>query len=94
MSGPSRRQVVILNQLGLHMRAATKFAQLARQFQSEVRVKREGREVNGKSALDLLTLAAGCGSRLELEASGIDSDEMLASLYVLMEASFYEVDDI
>ena len=66
----SRRQVEITNGLGLHLRAASRLVQLAQQFQSEVRVLCEGRTANGKSILDLLTLAAQRGSRLESRPAG------------------------
>ena len=70
----ARRQVEITNRLGLHLRAADQFVRLARRFQSEIRVHHQGNECNGKSILDLTTLAAECGTRLDLEACGPDAD--------------------
>jgi phosphocarrier protein len=90
MTTPSRRQVEIVNALGLHLRAADRFVRLARRFQAEIRVHFEGESVNGKSIMDLLSLAAACGSRLDLEASGPDADEALAELGALIEARFHE----
>src|SRR5206468_12537356 len=61
-----RRQVEITNAYGLHLRPADKFVTLANQFRAEVRVHYKGKEYNGKSILELTTLAAECGTKLEL----------------------------
>ena len=66
----ARRQVEVTNSLGLHMRPANKFVELALQFQAEIRVHYNGNEYNGKSILELTSLAAECGTLLELEAAG------------------------
>ena len=66
----ARRQVEITNSLGLHLRPADKFVKLAVAYQSDIRVHYNGNQFNGKSILDLTTLAAECGTRLELEARG------------------------
>ena len=88
-----RRQVEIINPLGLHMRPADKFVKLALQFQSEVRVIHNGNAINGKSILDLTSLAAECGTRLDLEARGADADRAIAALAALVEARFHETDE-
>ena len=75
-----RRDADITNALGLHMRPADKFVRVAQQFRAEIRVRYAGKEANGKSLLDLMTLAAGCGSRLSLEARGEDATAALAAL--------------
>jgi phosphocarrier protein HPr len=85
-----RRQIELVNALGLHLRAAHQFARLAQRFQAEVRVHLDGKSVNGKSILEMMTLAAGCGSRLDLEASGLDADDALVALSGLVEARFHE----
>jgi phosphocarrier protein HPr len=85
-----RRQVEITNSLGLHLRPADKFVKLALQFQAEVRVYFNGNQFNGKSILDLTTLAAECGTRLELEARGPDAAEAVEALAGLVSAQFYE----
>jgi phosphocarrier protein HPr len=90
------RRVRILNFLGLHLRAADKFARLAQRFQAELLVARDdggGKEVDGKTILDLMTLAAGCGVRLELRASGPDAEATVDALSELIEARFHEADD-
>lgn len=89
----ARRPVEITNGLGLHMRPADKFVKLALRFQSEVRVHHNGAEFNGKSILDLTSLAAECGTRLELEARGPDAEAALDALAALVLARFYENDE-
>jgi phosphocarrier protein HPr len=88
----ARRQVEILNTYGLHLRPADKFVRLAHQFQSEIRIYHRGTEFNGKSILDLTTLAAECGTRLEIEARGPDAGEAVAALVELVLARFHEDD--
>ncbi len=93
MTQVARRQVEILNALGLHLRPADKFVRLAHQFQSEVRVIHEGRSFNGKSILDLTSLAAECGTQLDLEAQGPDAEAALEALAGLVSARFHEDDE-
>src|SRR4051794_3941551 len=88
----ARRQVEITNSLGLHMRPADKFVKLALKYQSEVRVHYNGNEFNGKSILDLTSLAAERGTQLELEARGPDAVEAVEALAALVLAQFYEND--
>ena len=88
-----RRPVVILNALGLHLRPAGLFVGLAKRFSAEIRVHRDGLCVDGKSLLDLAMLAAGCGTRLELEARGPDAEAALAALAALVAAGFHEGDE-
>lgn len=89
----ARRQVEITNAMGLHLRPANKFVLLAARFQSEVRVHAEGLAVNGKSILDLATLAAEHGTRLDIEAVGPDAEAAVAALAELVEAGFHEDDE-
>jgi cysteine desulfurase / selenocysteine lyase len=85
-----RRPVEILNSLGLHMRPAAKFVELAVKYRSELRVFHDGNEFNGKSILDLTSVAAECGSRLELEGRGPDAEEAVEALAALIAARFHE----
>jgi phosphotransferase system HPr (HPr) family protein len=79
--GPLRRTVTINNPNGLHMRPSAAFASLAWNFQSDVIVRRhDGYAVNGKSPLDIMTLAAEPGSELVLEVEGPDAAEALEAL--------------
>jgi phosphocarrier protein len=89
----ARREVEITNSLGLHLRPADKFVRLAHQFQSDIHVLCKGRVINGKSILDLTTLAAECGTRLELEARGPDALEAIDALADLVLARFHEAED-
>jgi phosphocarrier protein HPr len=88
-----RRQVEITNPLGLHMRPADKFVKVALQFQAEIRVIHNGNAINGKSILDLTSLAAECGTRLELEARGPDAERAIEALAELVLARFHETDE-
>jgi len=80
----------ILNSLGLHARAAAKFVHTAGAFQSHIRVARGDREVDGKSIMGLLLLAAGRGSAIRITADGPDEHEALAALCALIERGFDE----
>lgn len=89
----ARRRVQIVNAHGLHMRPATKFVQLANSFQSEVWVHFQGTKANGKSILDMTSLAAECGTTLELEARGPDAEAALSALADLVAAGFHMTDE-
>ena len=85
----------IRNRAGLHARAAVKFVQLAARFKSEVRVEKEGTQVNGKSIMGLLTLVAALGVSITIEAEGPDATDAVNALVALVENGFGEgvVDD-
>src|SRR5688572_8677009 len=85
-----RQTVKIRNKLGLHARAAVKFVQLAAQFQSEITVRKDGQDANGKSIMGLLTLVAAFGMEIELEVSGADADKAMAALVALVDRGFDE----
>jgi phosphocarrier protein HPr len=89
----AHRQVEITNGLGLHVRPAMKFVELASRFQSEVRVRHNDNEFNGKSLLELTMMAAECGTRLEVEARGPDAAVAVEALAELVSARFYEDED-
>jgi phosphocarrier protein len=84
-------EVTIVNQLGLHMRAAAKFAKLATRFRSQIVLGREGMLVDGKSIVGLLTLAASQGTRLMLHVDGDDEDAALTALKDLINGKFEEI---
>ncbi len=86
----ARRQVEITNEYGLHLGPAAKFVKLASQFQSEIRVQHNGKEINGKSILDLTLLAAERGTRLDLEANGPDAMAAIDALAKLVLSQFRE----
>ncbi len=84
-----RRSVTIANPQGLHMRPLQAFVETAGRFQSNVYVTREGGErVNGKSLLNLLTMAAEEGTVIHLEVSGPDCHDALASLMEVLQRTY------
>lgn len=85
-----RREVTIINKLGLHARAASKFVTLASRFQSDIRLARGSREVNGKSILGVMMLAAGRGTVLEIVAEGADEEYAIRALEELIGMRFGE----
>ena len=82
--------LTIVNQLGLHMRAAGKFAKLAGRFRARINLLRDGVSVDGKSIVGILTLAAAHGSVLTLRADGEDEDEAVKALTELVVGMFGE----
>jgi phosphotransferase system HPr (HPr) family protein len=76
----SRRRVIIVDRFGLHLRAATRLVGLAQSFRSEIAVICRGIRANGRSTLDLMSLAAGCGEVIDIEAVGSDAREAVAAL--------------
>ncbi|MBI3494036.1 MAG: HPr family phosphocarrier protein [Acidobacteria bacterium] len=84
------RAVTVVNQLGMHARAAAKFVHLATRFEARVRVARDGREMDGKSIMGILLLAAARGSTITIIADGADEREALSALVALVESGFGE----
>ena len=84
------QKVVIRNKLGMHARASAKFVSLASGFKSEITLKRNGQQVNGKSILVIRLLAAAKGSELELCAKGQDEAKAVATLADLIADRFGE----
>jgi phosphocarrier protein HPr len=84
------RSVSVVNQLGMHARAAAKFVHLAARFQAHVTVARESREMDGKSIMGLLLLAAARGSVVTISADGADEREAVDALSELVASGFGE----
>jgi phosphocarrier protein len=84
------RSVTVVNQLGMHARAAAKFVHLATRFESHVRVGREARVMDGKSIMGILLLAAARGSVIDISAEGIDERAAVDALAALVESGFGE----
>jgi len=82
--------LTIANDLGLHARAATMFVQVASKYEAEVTVMKDGREVNGKSIMGILTLVASKGSKLHLRVEGHDAGDVIAELVELVDGKFGE----
>ena len=83
--------VVVTNPLGLHARAAARFVHTASAFQSSIRVGRDGREMDGKSIMGILLLAAARGSVITIGASGADEERAVETLCRLVESGFEEI---
>ncbi len=86
------RPLRIVNQRGLHARAAAKFVALAERFGASVDVLKDGQSVSARSIMGLMLLGAGPGSEIELRAEGWDAREALEALAALVEAGFGETD--
>ena len=86
----AERSVQILNKNGLHARPAAEIVKVSVKFQSEVTLVRDGMEVNGKSIMGVMMLAAECGATLVLRAEGSDADEALDALAALILNKFGE----
>jgi phosphocarrier protein len=84
--------VVVQNESGIHFRAASCFVQLASQYRADVRIGRDGQIVDGKSVLEVATLAAECGATLDLEAVGSDAAEVIGELAKLLQSGFGEME--
>jgi phosphocarrier protein HPr len=84
------RSVPVVNQLGMHARAAAKFVHLATRFQSHITVARDTREMDGKSIMGLLLLAASRGSTITISADGGDERQAVDDLCALVASGFGE----
>ena len=83
-------EIQIVNKLGLHARASAKLSQLAAQFPCEILLSRNGREINAKSIMGVMMLAAGIGSSVTLETVGDQADEAMQALTALINNRFGE----
>ena len=86
----SSQQVIVKNKLGIHARPAAQFVKTASQFQCDIRVEKDEEEVDGKSIMGLMMLAAGYESALTITTDGSDEAEALESLISLVECNFEE----
>ncbi|HEX9307417.1 MAG TPA: HPr family phosphocarrier protein [Anaeromyxobacter sp.] len=86
----TERRFVIVNTLGLHARAAAQLVQIANRFRAEIHVEKDGMQVNGKSIMGVLTLAAAKGSSITLSADGEDADNAMIALAKVIENGFGE----
>ena len=86
------QQIQIINKLGLHARASSKFTQLAGRYTSEIGISRNGRRVNAKSIMGVMMLAAAKGSTVELDITGDDEQEAMEALVALINNRFDEAE--
>src|SRR5690348_3324580 len=84
------KDVPVINRLGLHARPAAMFVRIASRYRSEIWVSKEGEEVNGKSIMGLMMLAAGQGSKLRIRCEGPDAEKAIQELEELVNARFNE----
>ena len=82
--------VTVVNPLGMHARAAARFVHLATRFQSRIRVARDAREMDGKSIMGVMMLAAECGASILLRADGPDEEAALDALAAVIADGFGE----
>lgn len=85
-----KEELTIKNRLGLHARAAARLVQTASRFRAEVLIERDGLEVNGKSIMGLLMLAAPIGSQIRVQTKGEDAESALAAVRQLIDDKFGE----
>jgi phosphocarrier protein len=83
-------EIEIINKLGLHARASAKLSQLAAQYPCEILLSRNGRQINAKSIMGVMMLAAGMGSKVTLETVGDRADEAMTALTELINNRFGE----
>ena len=84
------REFDVLNRLGLHARAAAQLVRLANGFASEIHVLKDGMEVNGKSIMGVLMLAAPKDTKILIRATGLDAEEAVAAIGELIARKFGE----
>ena len=86
------KELEIINKLGLHARASSKFTRLAGQFKSDIWISRNNRRVNAKSIMGVMVLAAGKGSSVRIEVSGEDETAALSAREALINNRFDEAE--
>ena len=84
------KEITIINRLGLHARPAAMFVRIASRYRSEIWVAKEGEQINGKSIMGLMMLAAGQGSKLLIRCEGPDADRAMQELEELINKRFNE----
>jgi phosphocarrier protein HPr len=84
------KELTVINKLGIHARPAAMFVKTANRFGCEIFVEKDGEQVNGKSIMGLMMLAAGPGSRLTVHATGPDAHQAVAELESLVKRKFGE----
>lgn len=88
--GMTTRSVTVVNQLGVHARAAAKFVHVASRFDARIRIAKDGRDMDGKSILGILLLAAARGTTVTITADGRDEQDAIDALSALIESGFGE----
>lgn len=86
----AKKEFTILNKLGIHARPAAQFVKMANRFEANVFVEKDGEEVDGKSIMGLMMLAAGHGSVISVSSDGPDEDAAIEALGELIARKFEE----
>lgn len=84
------QEFTITNKLGIHARPAAQFVKTANKFDAEITVEKDGEEIDGKSIMGLMMLAAGHGSVLTITTEGVEADESMAAIGGLISRNFEE----
>ena len=84
------KELTILNTLGMHARPSARFVKVSNRYKAEIWVEKDGEQVNGKSIMGLMMLAAGQGSKLVVTAEGPDADKAIEDLEHLVQTRFDE----
>lgn len=85
-----KKELTIINKLGLHARPAAQFVRLANRFDCEIWVEKDGEQVNGKSIMGLMMLAAGHGSKILVTTEGNQSEAAMEAVEELILSQFHE----
>ncbi len=85
-----KKEVEIINELGLHARPAAMFVKLANEFSADIMVEKGSEQVNGKSIMGIMMLAAGKGSKITLIAQGADAQQAVEEIEKLVKSKFGE----
>ncbi len=84
------KEFTITNKLGLHARPAAMFVKVSSAHSSEVWVEKDDEQVNGKSIMGLMMLAAGFGAKIKVTAEGVDAEKAMAQIEALIQSGFSE----
>lgn len=89
-TGPLVKDLVVQNKMGIHARPAAMIVRITNKFKSDVFMEKDGEQVNGKSIMGLMMLAAGKGSKIKFIATGPDASQMLTEIEALFARKFDE----
>jgi len=84
------KKIEIINRLGLHARASALLVQTVNKYDAQVKISKDGQTADGRSIMDVLTLAATQGSKIQIEANGEDAERVVKAIERLIEARFNE----
>lgn len=84
------KQLVLINKLGMHARPAALFVKTVSRYEADICVEKDGEDVNGKSIMGLMMLAAGCGSKLKITVQGTDAEKVMEEVEGLFARKFDE----